>query len=247
MEAEVLAADGERIPVEIRSSVARLPDGRRVLQGIFHDVRDRRAAAEKNRENVEKLRRALGGTIQVITAVVERRDPYTGGHQRRASDLARYLATSMGLGHDRTEGVRMAAAIHDIGKISVPAEILSKTTKLSDLEMLLVRSHAQVGYEIVKDVAFPWPIARIILEHHERLDGSGYPGGLKEADLLLESRILAVADVVEAMASHRPYRPAHGIETALREIEAGRGRLYDADVVDICLPLFRQKGYNLID
>jgi len=247
VEGEVLAADGERIPVEIRTSVALLPDGRRVMQGIFHDVRERRAAEEKNRDNVEKLRRALGGTISVITAVVERRDPYTGGHQRRVSDLARFLATVMGLQPDRVEGLRMAAAIHDIGKVSVPAEILSKTTKLNDLEMMLVRSHAEVGFEIVKDVAFPWPIARIILEHHERMDGSGYPGGLKGDALLLESRILAVSDVVEAMASHRPYRPAHGIETALREIEAGRGRLYDADVVDACLALFREKGYRLID
>ena len=247
VEGEVLAADGARIPVEIRSSVALLPDGRRVMQGIFRDVSDRRAQEVRDRENVEKLRRALGGTIQVITAVVERRDPYTGGHQRRVSDLARFLASSMGLDADRVEGLRMAAAIHDIGKISVPAEILSKTTKLNDLEMMLVRSHAEVGYEIVKDVAFPWPIARIILEHHERLDGSGYPRGLRGVDLLLESRILAVSDVVEAMASHRPYRPAHGIETALREIESGRGRLYDADVVDMCLRLFREKGYRLVD
>jgi PAS domain S-box-containing protein/putative nucleotidyltransferase with HDIG domain len=247
VEAQVVAADGERIPVEISSSVTVLPDGRRVVQSLFRDVRERRAAEEKNRENVEKLRRALGGTIGVITAVVERRDPYTGGHQRRASDLARFLATDMGLDSNRVEGVRLAAAIHDIGKVSVPAEILSKTTKLSDLEMMLVRSHAQVGFEIVKDVVFPWPIARIILEHHERLDGSGYPGGLRGDALLLESRILAVSDVVEAMASHRPYRPAHGIETALREIEAGRGRLYDADAADACLRLFREKGYRLVD
>jgi HD-GYP domain-containing protein (c-di-GMP phosphodiesterase class II) len=200
-----------------------------------------------NQVLMEKLRKTLGGTIQVISRAVEMKDPYTAGHQRRAADLARAIATEMGISADRTDFVRLAGTIHDIGKISVPAEILSKPTKLTDIEFGLIKAHAQAGYDILKDIEFPWPMADVILQHHERMDGSGYPQGIKGDDLLLESRILAVADVVESMASHRPYRPALGIDAALKEITKNRGTLYDPRVVDICLRLFNEKSYKLVD
>ena len=177
---------------------------------------------------------------------VETRDPYTAGHQRRVADLARSIATEMNLSVDQIDGIRMAAAIHDLGKISVPAEILSKPTKLTALEFSLIKTHSQSGHDILQDIDFPWPIARMVLEHHERMNGSGYPNGLTGDNLLLESRIMAVADVVESMASHRPYRPSLGIEAALEEIEKNRGVLYDTGAVDACLRVFREKGYQLL-
>ena len=179
---------------------------------------------------------------------VETRDPYTAGHQRRVADLSRAIARAIGsLTTEQIDGLRMASTIHDIGKISVPAEILSKPKKLTDIEFSLIKVHPQSGYDILKDIDFSWPIARMVLEHHERMDGSGYPNGLTGSDLLLESRILAVADVVESMASHRPYRPALGINAALDEIAKNKGVLYDPEVVDVCLKLFNEKGYKLVD
>jgi len=171
--------------------------------------------------------------------------PYTAGHQRRVADLAVAIAAELELPTDKIDGVNMASTIHDIGKIAVPAEILSKPTNLSDIEFGLIKSHTQAGYDILKDIEFPWPVARAILEHHERIDGSGYPNGLKGDEILMEARIMAVADVVEAMASHRPYRPALGIEVALEEIEKNKGTYYDSDVVDACLKLFREKRYHI--
>jgi len=168
------------------------------------------------------------------------------GHQQRVADLARSIATEMGLSADRQDFIRTASSIHDIGKIAVPAEILSKPTKLTDLEFGLIKTHSQSGYDILKDIEFPWPVADVVLQHHERMDGSGYPHGLKGENISLEARILAVADVVEAITSHRPYRPALGIDVALEEISRNRGILYDADVVDACLKLFREKGYTLV-
>jgi PAS domain S-box-containing protein len=206
--------------------------------GIAEDITNRK-------ENVERMRKALGATVQAIAMIVETRDPYTAGHQRRVADLARSIATEMKLPVDQIDGIRMAAAIHDLGKISVPAEILSKPTKLTALEFSLIKTHTQSGYDILKDIDFPWPIARMVLEHHERMDGSGYPNGLIAEETLLESRILAVADVVESMASHRPYRPALGIDAALKEIEKNRGALYDTGAVDACVRLFQEKGFQL--
>ncbi|MBU1745803.1 MAG: HD-GYP domain-containing protein [Proteobacteria bacterium] len=201
----------------------------------------------ENQALMEKLRKTLGGTIQVVSRAVELRDPYTAGHQRRAADLARAIATEMGISADGTDFIRIACTIHDIGKISVPAEILSKPTKLTDIEFSLIKAHVQTGYDTLKDIDFPWPVADVILQHHERMDGSGYLQGIKGDYLLLESRILAVADVVESMASHRPYRPAIGIDAALEEITKNRGALYDPKVVDICLQLFNEKGYKMVD
>ncbi len=201
---------------------------------------------DQRNEGYVRLHRALDATVQAIALTVEARDPYTAGHQRRTADLARAIATEMGLPKERIEGIRIAGAIHDIGKISVPAEILSKPRKLSEIEFALIRTHPRAGYEILKDIEFPWPVAEMVLQHHERLDGSGYPQGLKSEGILLEASIIAVADAVEAIASHRPYRPADTIETALGEIAGNSGILYNPDVVDACLKLFREKGYRLI-
>jgi len=192
-----------------------------------------------------RLRRTLGGVIDVLVSTVESRDPYTAGHQRRVSDLSRAIATEMGLPRDTIEGVRVAGAVHDIGKISVPAEILSKPGRLTAIEFQLIQAHVTIGYDILKPIRFSWPVAESVLQHHERFDGSGYPAGLAGSSIRVEARILAVADVVEAMASHRPYRPALGIEKALEEIHRGRGMQYDPDVVDACARLFEVRGYRL--
>jgi response regulator RpfG family c-di-GMP phosphodiesterase len=196
-------------------------------------------------ESLRKLRKAMQALIRAMAILVERRDPYTAGHQRKVARLARSLAEGLGLDRDRIDGVFLAGGIHDIGKISVPAEILSKPAGLTDLEFSLIRTHSEAGYDILKEIDFPWPIARIILQHHERLDGSGYPQGLSGEEILLEARIIAVADVVDAIASHRPYRPSLGLEQALEEISRNRGTLYDPPVVDTCLKLFRREGYRL--
>lgn len=239
-------ADGSIRDVAVFSSRIE-SKGKEFLHSIVHDITQRKQTEEALHRTTERLRAALAATVRAIATVVEAKDPYTAGHQRRVADLAGTIAAEMNLGDDRRDALRMASLIHDIGKISVPAEILSKPSKLSDLEFLLIKIHPQAGYDILKDVDFPWPIARMVLEHHERMDGSGYPKGTVGADLLLESRILAVADVVEAMASYRPYRPAVGLEAALTEIAGNRGILYDPDVVDACLRLFADKGYTLND
>lgn len=192
-----------------------------------------------------KMQDLLTKTVQAMAAVVEAKDPYTAGHQQRVAELARAIAAEMGLDAEQIDGLGMASLIHDIGKISIPSEILSMPRRLTPVEFILVKNHVQAGYDILKEIEFPWPIARIILEHHERMDGSGYPAGLKGESLLLETRILAVADVVEAMASHRPYRPAFDISTVLKELAKSRGTLFDPDVVDSCLRLFNEKGYRI--
>ena len=215
------------------------------LQDLFEkEITSHQQRENERQENMDRLRQALGGTISAIGAMMETRDSYTAGHQLRVADLARTIATEMGLPQDTIEGIRMAASIHDIGKLSIPAEILSKPTKLSEIEFSLIKEHARRGFEMLKDVESPWPLAEIVYQHHERMDGSGYPRNLKGAEIILEARILAVADVVEAMASHRPYRPAAGIDAALKEVEDNRGILYDADVVDVCLRLFRENDYQ---
>lgn len=190
------------------------------------------------------LRKAMQGIIHAMVLTIESRDPYTAGHQQRVTQLASALAHEIGLSEKEVEGVRMASLIHDLGKISIPAEILSKPGKLTEIEFRLIKTHPQSGYEILKDMEFPWPIAQIIYQHHERLDGSGYPLGLKDNEILLEAKIISVADVVEAMASHRPYRPALGIEKALDEISQQKGIHYLPQVVDACLKLFTKKGFK---
>jgi PAS domain S-box-containing protein len=192
----------------------------------------------------ESLRVSLEQTIAVIAETVDQRDPYTAGHQRRVADLSASIAGKLGLSSEQTHGLRLAASIHDLGKIGVPAEILARPDRLTENQYNLLKEHAQLGYDIVKKVEFPWPIAQIILQHHERLDGSGYPRGLKADETLLESRILAVADVVEAMSSHRPYRPSRGIDEALDEVLSNSGTLYDSATVEACVNLFRHEGYQ---
>jgi PAS domain S-box-containing protein len=215
------------------------------LLGISEDITEQKKNEEKLKNALENLRSALNSIIHVLVSAVESRDPYTSGHQIRTANLAFAIATEMGLPHEKIEAIRMAGPIHDIGKLSIPAEILSRPTKLTELEFSLVKEHSRAGYEILKDVESPWPLAEIVYQHHERMDGSGYPRKLKGDEILLEARIMAVADVVEAMASHRPYRPALGIDVATEEIRKNRGTLYDADAVDACLRLFREKGYRL--
>ncbi|MBW2168219.1 MAG: HD domain-containing protein [Deltaproteobacteria bacterium] len=195
-------------------------------------------------DSMQKLRKALEGSIHAMALTVEMRDPYTAGHQQRVADLASAIAKELGFSEDRINGLHMAGVIHDIGKISIPAEILSKPGKISEIEFDLIKTHSKVGYDILKTIEFPWPIARMVLEHHERLDGSGYPSGLSGEEFLLEAKILGVADVVEAMASHRPYRPALGIDKALEEISKNKGKLYDLDVAQACIELFGEKRFS---
>jgi HD-GYP domain-containing protein (c-di-GMP phosphodiesterase class II) len=204
---------------------------------------ERDRIAHEQLHHVEILRQSLEDALKAIADTVVARDPYTAGHQTRVGQLAVAIAREMGLPEETIHGIGLAASVHDLGKISVPAEILSKPGRLTDIEYMLVKTHVQSGYDILKDIRFPWPIAIMVWQHHERMDGSGYPQGLKGDEIMLESRILAVADVVEAMASHRPYRPALGIEAALGEIERGRGSVYDATVVDACLKVFREKEF----
>ncbi len=221
-----------------------LVDRATLVQCNIRDITDRKQAEEELRQTLERLRKAVGATIQVLVSAVEARDPYTAGHQIRSAALADTIAAEMGLSQEKIEGIRIAGSIHDIGKLSIPAEILAKPTKLSKSEFLLIKEHARHGYEILKEVESPWALAEIVYQHHERMDGSGYPRKLKGNEILMEARIMAVADVVESMASYRPYRPALGIDVALNEIEKNRGVLYDDAVVDACLRLFREKGFK---
>jgi putative nucleotidyltransferase with HDIG domain len=201
-------------------------------------------AVDDNRRITTAVRKALDATVNAVTVIGEKRDPYTAGHQRRVTALARSIAGLMNLSPAQTEGLVVAGQLHDIGKISVPSDILNKPGRLSDGEMTVIRGHSQVSYDILKNIEFPWPVAQIAYQHHERLDGSGYPQGLKSQDILLEAKILCVADVVEAMASHRPYRPALGIDKALDEISQNKGKLYDPEVVDACVKLFKEQDFK---
>jgi putative nucleotidyltransferase with HDIG domain len=212
---------------------------------VQYSARKRREAENKLHQTLESLKRAVGTTIQVLVSALESRDPYTTGHQSRTADLARAIAMKMGLDQEKIDGIHMAGIVHDIGKIAIPAEILIKPTKLTNIEASLIKQHSRSGYEMLKDVESPWSLAEIVYQHHERMNGTGYPRNLKGDEILMEARILSVADVVEAMASHRPYRPALGINVALEEIEKNRGVLYDDAVADACLKLFREKNYKL--
>ena len=244
--AKLRKKDGTEMDCLITSTVRQAKDKSKLgYQGIIRDISELVSSRKQIDKTLNDLRKALGGTIEAMALTVETRDPYTAGHQRRVSNLARGIATEMGVSEDQIQGVRMAGVIHDIGKISVPGEILSKPGKISQNEFGIIKEHPQVGYNILKTVDFSWPIAQIVLQHHERMDGSGYPNGISGENILLEARILAVADVVEAMASHRPYRPALGIDIALKEISKNRGSSYDPKVVDACLRLFNEKGYRL--
>jgi PAS domain S-box-containing protein/putative nucleotidyltransferase with HDIG domain len=229
--------DGRRFYAALRWSVP--PGQEETLERVLLSKTDITGLVEGER----RVRRALDGAIEAIGRVTEARDPYTAGHQRRVTALSVAIAEELGLDSVRVEATRAAGLLHDIGKLSIPAEILSKPSVLSSLEMSLMKTHPESAYDVLKTIDFPWPVADIVLQHHERTDGSGYPRGLKGDAILLEARILAVADVVEAMSSHRPYRAALGIDVALGEIERGRGVAYDSAAVDVCLHLFREDGF----
>ena len=247
----LVAKDGKHFSVEFVSNAYDC-EGIQVIQCNIRDNTERHLAEIALKESTLKLeqhnlnlRKSLEQTIQIIAATIAERDSYTAGHQLRVADLSTKIALELGLSEEKTQGLHLAASVHDLGKISIPAEILAKPRQLTALEFGLIKEHPTVGFNILKEVDFPWPIARIIHEHHERIDGSGYPQGLKGDELLIESKIVAVADIVEAMASHRPYRPALGIEAALHEITIQRGITLDEKVVDACLKVFNEQGYQL--
>jgi HD-GYP domain-containing protein (c-di-GMP phosphodiesterase class II) len=243
---EIEQEEVNKINQELEERVKkRTADYQIINQVLEQEIVDHKRAEKELQQVLESLKKSVGATIQVMVAAIEVRDPYTAGHQLRSANLACAIAIEMGLSQDKIDGIMMAGIIHDIGKLSIPAEILSKPTKLTTLEFSLIKEHAQSGYEMLKDVESPWPLAQIVKQHHERMNGSGYPRNLKGDEILLEARILAVSDVVESMASHRPYRPSLGIEAALEEIEKNKGIIYDEAVADACLRLFRDKKYQL--
>jgi len=210
----------------------------------FRDITDGRRAQEELERSFSILGKTLEGIIHAMVLTVEKRDPYTAGHQRRVAAFASDIATAMGLSEEQINQIRLAGIIHDIGKICIPSDILTRTGRLSENEFGIIKDHAHVGYDILKEIKFPWPLAQIVYQHHERLDGSGYPRGLSGDEILLEAKIIGVSDVVEAMASHRPYRPTLGMDLALEEITKYRAKLYDREVVDISLKLLREKSFK---
>jgi PAS domain S-box-containing protein/putative nucleotidyltransferase with HDIG domain len=213
-------------------------------QSYLWDISERKQFENKLNSTLKALRKTTGTMVQVIERMLEIRDPYTVNHQQRVADLARAIAGELGLSTDRIDGLRLAGLIHDIGKIAIPAEILAKPTRLSEVEFQLIRTHPKIGYDLIKSIELPWPVALTVLQHHERLNGSGYPFGISGHEILLEAKILGVADVIEAMSSHRPYRPALGMAKALEEVSQNIGVLYDKDVVEACLKVLRQNGFG---
>lgn len=219
-------------------------DGLKIYLHIVQDITEKKEALEALKQSYNKLKKALFGIIGTLENIIETRDPYTAGHQKRVAKLAVAISQKLKFDKERINAISTAALIHDVGKIGIPASILSKPTTLTDLEFSMIKTHSQTGYNLLKKIDFGYPVAGIILQHHERLDGSGYPKGLKNDEILIEAKILAVADVVEAMMSHRPYRPALGINKALKEIETGKNKLYDPLVVETCLDLFYKEDFK---
>lgn len=235
------ASDFIEKPIRLAEIVARL---KRVL--YERQTREQlKRTAEELRKNGQRFQKAMEGSVQAIALAVEMRDPYTSGHQNRVADLACAIARIMELPKDRIYGLRMASVIHDLGKLTIPGEILCKPGRLSGPEYAMIKTHVQSGYDILKKIDFPWPLADIVIQHHERLDGSGYPQGLSGDEISLEARILSVADVFETIGSHRPYRPSLGMQKAMNELIDNSGRLYDPDVVDACRKLVDEMGYRL--
>ncbi|MCX5804794.1 MAG: HD domain-containing protein [Proteobacteria bacterium] len=244
-ETQFYKKDGDISWVSMNVRTIKNEEGRIIRHdGIIEDITRYKLAEDSFKQNTDRLRRTLASTINIISLAVEIRDPYTAGHQRRVSSLSRTLAQEMGLPKDMVENIRIAGSTHDIGKISIPAEILNKPGKLNDKEIEIIKTHAQAGYDILKNVGLPHPVAEIVIQHHERINGTGYPKGLMGNQILIEARILAVADALETIISHRSYRSASVIEEALEEIEKNKDILYDYEVVEICLRLFRVKGFS---
>ena len=243
---QITRKDGAKRHIEGSLSLKKDSSGKSTgFRVIARDITERRQIYEELNRTLDILRKGISTTIAVMISAIEMRDPYTAGHQKRCADIARAIATEMGLAPEKIDGIRMAGTIHDIGKLSIPAEILSKPTKLTDIEYSLIKEHSISGYEMLKDIESPWPLAEIVYQHHERMNGTGYPRNLKGDEIIMEARIIAVADIVEAIASHRPYRASLGLEAALEEIEKNKGILYDNFVVDACLRLFREKGFRI--
>jgi PAS domain S-box-containing protein len=243
VEYALITKEGKRIEAILATKLIRY-GGESAILGTVTDITERKRAEEELEQSFERSQEMVKGTVNALASMAERRDPYTAGHQKGVACLARAIAEELGLSEERIEGIDVAGTIHDIGKIYVPAEILSKPDKLTDVEFGMIRDHPQAAHDVLNAIAFPWPVAQVVLQHHESIDGSGYPQGLSGDEILLEARILAVADVVEAMAHFRPYRPARGIEKAVEEIQRNRGALYDPEVVDACLRLFIDKGFE---
>lgn len=239
-----LRKDGSTVEVGVNSTRATY-HGRLAIIGLMQDITERKVAEEQIRHYTERLQTAFMQTVGLATTLSEMRDPYTAGHERRVAEIAVAIGAEMGLDEQRLIGLRVGGYLHDVGKTAIPIEILTKPGRITPTEYELIKAHPQAGYDVLKDVDFPWPVAQIALQHHERMDGSGYPQGLKGDQILLEARITAVADVFESMASHRPYRPALGVDQALAELERGRGTFYDSEVVDALLRLVREKGYAM--
>jgi len=238
--------DGTPIHVSI-SGLPFMAGDKMIIYAIYRDISARKKAEFKLQEKNRQLEDSIKDTVKTMARMAEFRDPYTSGHQNRVADLSKAIALEMGHDESAAEGISIAGVIHDIGKIKIPSEILTKPGKISDIEFRLIKEHPVIGWDILKNINFPWPVAKMVLQHHERMDGSGYPLGLKKEDILMGSRILSVADVVEAMSSHRPYRAGLGIDVTLREIDEKTGILYDEDVVKACLTLFREKGFTFSD
>jgi PAS domain S-box-containing protein/putative nucleotidyltransferase with HDIG domain len=246
IEVEQVCKDGAKKWCEVTAVFSAEQNSRPTgIIGVTRDITERKLAERELQISYDKLRETLIVTVNTLASTVEMRDPYTAGHQRRVTILACAIAEEMGLTAGQFDGLRLAGLVHDIGKINVPVEILNKPGRISETEFNIIKTHPLAGYNVLKGIEFPWPVAQIVLQHHERLDGSGYPQGLKDGGIMLEAKILAVADVVEAMASHRPYRPALGIEVALHEITMNKGILYDPDVTDVCARLFTDEGFAL--
>ncbi len=249
----LLATDGKQVPIYLSVSKVSLSGPGDIYCLVTTDLTEekkieeivtaKKMALAALKSSVE-LEKSLEESIKSIAYTVESRDEYTAGHMKRVGQLASAIARELGLPEDTVHGIDLASTIHDVGKIAIPVEILTKPGKLSKVEFMLVQTHVEAGYDIVKNIQFPWPIARMILEHHERMDGSGYPQGLKGDEILLGSRIIALSDVIEAMSTHRPYRFVVGIDAALDEIKQHRGTLYDAQAVDACLKLFAEKRFT---
>jgi putative two-component system response regulator len=238
-----LMRENRRLDELVKKQNAELLDLNKGLEEkVRQKTRHLNQSLEELRSSLEKIRMILGGTVLAMSRIVESRDPYTAGHEQQVARIACVISEKLLLPVDRVEAIRIAGQLHDIGKIAVPSEILTKPGRLSPLEMEMVKTHCRNAYDILKAIEFPYPVAKIILQHHERMDGSGYPQGLKGEDILLEARIIACADVIEAISSHRPYRPAMDIDTAMKEITDHRGILYDANVVDACLDIYRTQG-----
>jgi PAS domain S-box-containing protein len=241
---DVLMAKGNRVVnVEVVNNIYGI-NGERVIQCSFRDITQRVESDKKIFAYQVAVNLAMREMVDAFALLTEGRDPYTAGHQARVADLAVAMANQLGLPHHELDGIEISSLIHDIGKFSIPSEVLTKSVELNTFEMAMLRNHVQAGYDVLKHLHFPWPVAKIVLQHHERLDGSGYPNGLSGDSICIESRILAVADTVDAMTSSRPYRPAKGLNTALMTITAGSGKIFDERVVGVCLKLFRDDGYK---